>query len=657
MPTLSVIIVNYNVRHFLTNCLDSIQKSRHPDFDLQVIVVDNNSADGSVHVIRQSYPWVTLIENKENLGFAKANNQGFAIAGGQYILSLNPDTILQEDTLALCWQYMEQHPDCGVLGVKMIDGSGNFLPESKRGLPSLWNAFCKFSGLATLFPDKPLFSGYYLGNLDPDATQEVDVLCGAFMFFRAKALMPLNGFDEDYFMYGEDIDLSVRMHGASWKVVYFPQTRIIHFKGESSKKASFNYILHFYQSMSIYVGKHYKGWYGWLMRSFIRFAILFTAIISFVRHNLLDKLRIFADAFLLMAVQTVLKKLWAIYYFNNPDYYSNFPSVIHTIGTSATWVFFLWFFGHYDKHWKPGRQWTGIVFATLAILIIYSLLPSDWRSSRFLILAGAVFALITTAFTRFLLISATRFFSGKNNRHSYIIIADFESAERIADAISVNEPNATIAGYLYPSPSTDYDAGKFIGDVAQIREIVALYHADNIVFSSDEMTMQHILDMMVHPDKEVRYLIAGSEASSVVGSESSSRQGLFFHAETSYRLSQGLYLRLKRGFDVSIAIIILIIIPFWLKRFQSNKKTYLNMAWEVLKGKLSWFTYMEEPTASEVAPLLPLIRPGVFAVSGLLMHPRIYPVLSDSHMVNQYYARNYSPFIDFHLLYEEIFLK
>lgn len=155
-------------------------------FQVETIVVDNASIDGSITAIRSSFPEVKLIENKTNVGFGKANNQGFDTASGQYILALNPDTILQEDTLNRCWQFMESNRDCGVLGVKMVDGSGTYLPESKRGRPSLWNAFCKFSGLTSLFPKSKWTSGYYLGHLDEDQIQEVEVLCGAFMFLDQK---------------------------------------------------------------------------------------------------------------------------------------------------------------------------------------------------------------------------------------------------------------------------------------------------------------------------------------------------------------------------------------------------------------------------------------------------------------------------------------
>ncbi len=654
MPSVSIVIVNYNVRHFLSNCLDSIEKSITTGLQIETIVVDNHSIDGSVQAIKQKYPWVTLIENKENLGFGKANNQGFAIARGQYILALNPDTILQEDTLQQCFLFMENHADCGVLGVKMIDGSGTYLPESKRGTPGLWNAFCKFSGLSALFPNSRIWAGYYMGHLSADDIQEVDVLCGAFMFFKAEALSATKGFDEDFFMYGEDIDLSIRIKNAGWKVMYFPNTRIIHFKGESSKKASFNYILHFYQSMSIFVGKHYKGWRSAAFKLFIRVAILVTALVSYLKHNVADHFRKIVDLFLLIGVQSGLKQVWAVYYFNNPDYYSNLASIVHTVGTSLLWVFFMWFFGHYDHHWKPRRQWAGILLGTAVILMVYSMLPSDWRSSRFLILAGAVFALILTRLSQNLAGKFNRLLTGKSNRQHYLIVARHAVATDIAAAIKSREPEAKVEGFLYPSSDVQYDSSLYLGSLQNLREIVDLYKTDNIVFSADDIPMQRILDLMIHPDKEVRYLITGGTSAAVVGSDTSSGQGKFYHAESSFRLSQGLYIRLKRGLDLGIAILILVLFPFTWLFFGGS---LLLTAWQVFVGKLTWIGYSSQSEADDQDPFLPAIKQGRFTTRHLILNTHFFPVISTIQEANIFYAKNYSPMMDLHLLYKEIFSK
>jgi GT2 family glycosyltransferase len=245
---LSVIIVNYNVIHFLEQCLLSVQKAIS-GLEVEVFVVDNNSVDGSVSMVREKFPWVNLIANNDNPGFSKANNQAIKVSKGEYVLLLNPDTVVEEDTFSKCIAFMDQHPDAGGLGVKMVDGKGEFLPESKRGLPTPEVAFYKLSGLSRLFPKSKRFGQYHLTYLSREETHKIDVLSGAFMMMRRETLEKSGLLDETFFMYGEDIDLSYRIKLAGYNNYYFPETRIIHYKGESTKKSSVNYVYTFYNAM------------------------------------------------------------------------------------------------------------------------------------------------------------------------------------------------------------------------------------------------------------------------------------------------------------------------------------------------------------------------------------------------------------------------
>jgi len=232
---ISVIIVNYNVKYFLEHCLHSVCKSLE-GIEGEIIVIDNNSVDGSCQMIKEKFPQIHLIENKENVGFSKANNQGILISSGKYVLILNPDTVVQENTFHKCLSFMELHPKAGSLGVKMIDGTGNFLPESKRSLPTPFVSFCKIFGLSALLPKSRIFGRYHLGYLDNDKINKIEILSGAFMFIRKSVLDQVGMFDEAFFMYGEDIDLSYRILLAGYENYYFPDTTIIHYKGESKKR-------------------------------------------------------------------------------------------------------------------------------------------------------------------------------------------------------------------------------------------------------------------------------------------------------------------------------------------------------------------------------------------------------------------------------------
>jgi N-acetylglucosaminyl-diphospho-decaprenol L-rhamnosyltransferase len=276
--TLSIIIVNYNVKFFLEQCLCSVKKAV-ADIDAEIFVVDNNSVDASVEYLKPEFSFVKFISNKNNPGFGKANNQALAEAKGKYILFLNPDTIIGEDTFHTCIQFFEKNPSAGAVGVYMIDGSGAYLKESKRGFTSPWVSFCKLTGLTAFFPHSKLFAGYYLGHQDETKNNEVDILSGAFMMARKEVLDTTGGFDEQFFMYGEDIDLSYRIQKAGYKNYSVADTKIIHFKGESTVK-DIRYTKLFYKAMSQFSRKHFAGGFSAVFRALMNIAIWFRGIIS-----------------------------------------------------------------------------------------------------------------------------------------------------------------------------------------------------------------------------------------------------------------------------------------------------------------------------------------------------------------------------------------
>ena len=254
---LSIVVVNYNVKYFLENCLISLEKAC-ASLETEIIVFDNNSADGSREYLEARFSNVRFIWNDENVGFATANNMALQVCTGRYILFLNPDTIIAEDTLVLCLRYIHENTFCGALGIKLIDGSGRYLKESKRALPSPWNAFWRLTGIDSLFPGNRFLSGYYDSTVKHNKTAAVDVLPVAFIMMKKEVVEELKGFDESYFMYGEDIDLCYRLKKAGYYNFYFPQTTLIHFKGESTQKRAPSYGKYFYGAMHLFVNKHYS---------------------------------------------------------------------------------------------------------------------------------------------------------------------------------------------------------------------------------------------------------------------------------------------------------------------------------------------------------------------------------------------------------------
>jgi N-acetylglucosaminyl-diphospho-decaprenol L-rhamnosyltransferase len=259
---LSVVIVSYNVKFFLEQCLSSLKKAIDGSSILshhaEVFIVDNASADGSLDFLVTLYPEFRFIENDRNIGFAKANNKALSQCSGEFILFLNPDTILAEDSLDTCLSFLRSTPDTGAVGLRMIDGTGRYLRESKRGFPDPMASFFKMTGFARLFPRSKFFSAYYMGHLDERRSHAVDVLSGAFMMTKKTILDTIGGFDEQFFMYAEDIDLSYRIQQTGHQNYYLSQSTIIHFKGESTRK-DFRYVKMFYTAMELFMKKHFKN--------------------------------------------------------------------------------------------------------------------------------------------------------------------------------------------------------------------------------------------------------------------------------------------------------------------------------------------------------------------------------------------------------------
>lgn len=273
---LSVIILNYNVRYFLEQCVLSVQ-SAISTLDAEIIVVDNNSSDESCLMMKTKFPEVKLIQNRANFGFPKGNNIGVEQASGKYICILNPDTVVAENTFVKILAFAERQINPGIIGCQLIDGTGEFLPESKRGIPTPWVAFTKISGLYKVFPKWKIFNQYNAQHLDKDQTGKVDILVGAFMFLERELYKELEGFDEKCFMYADDIDLSYRALQKQKSNFYFHETTVLHYKGESTVKDE-KYMKHFQEAMNFFYQKHFKK--SWFFEFFIQIGIWFFSFIK-----------------------------------------------------------------------------------------------------------------------------------------------------------------------------------------------------------------------------------------------------------------------------------------------------------------------------------------------------------------------------------------
>jgi len=641
---LSIIIVNYNVRYFLEQCLHSVQqaigKLAAEGYEAEVFMVDNNSVDGSVAEVRQKFPDVKLIENKENLGFARANNQATAQASGRYILLLNPDTVVEEDTFLLCIDFMDSHPDAGALGVKMIDGKGAYLPESKRALPTPEVSFYKMFGLTSLFPRSRRFGKYYLGHLDKDLTHPVDVLAGAFMFLRKETLEKTGYLDETFFMYGEDIDLSYRITKAGYRNYYFPHSTIIHYKGESTRKGSLNYVKIFYQAMIIFAGKHFSSRKARAFSILINMAIYLRAILSLAKRFTGRIYRPLLDAFIIYLGYLFVLPFWEQVRFNTVDYYPLLFLRVVVPAYILIWLCSLYYSGVYDKPMRMYSFLKGHLLGSVIILVIYALLPLEWRFSRALIFLGSLWALLGTLSIRLVLHLAgvADFQIDLNKQKRMVIVGLEEEALRVSHLLKETQARPEIIGFVTPSP--DVPLGEvnpyFIGNIDQIDEIAAIHNLDEIVFCSKDLSSTRIIRIMTRLiGSSVDFKIAPPESLSVIGSNSINTSGDLYtiHFNSIGKESNR---RNKRLFDVLSSLLLLITFPLWFLLVKGHFNSVGNTLW-VLLGFRTWVGYLSAEHREQ--PELPRLKKGILNPGSHLAQETLSP--DRINEINVVYSKDY----------------
>jgi len=643
---LSIIIVNYNVKYFLEQCLHSVYKAIH-NVDSEVFVVDNNSVDGSCAMVLQKFPQVTLIENKVNLGFSKANNQAIRISKGEYVLLLNPDTVVEEDTFEKVVSFMDAHADAGGLGVKMIDGKGIFLPESKRGLPTPMVAFYKIFGLSSLFPRSKTFSKYHLGYLDNNETHEIEILAGAFMLMRKKTLDKVGLLDEDYFMYGEDIDLSYRILKGGYKNYYFPETTIIHYKGESTKKGSINYVKVFYNAMIIFARKHFTTGNANLFTIFINLAIYFRALLAIGNRFVKQSAVPFFDATIIYSGFRILAPQWQTYKFNTlehfpPEYY-NFavPTYI------SIWLLSIFFSGGYEKPIKLIKIIRGLLVGTAIILIIYALLPENFRFSRAMLLLGTLWGIVGLTLFRLVLhlmgFKAYKFNLGKKNRMA--LVGEITEAERVLNILKQSVPNFEYVGLIHAVKTDKYN--EYLGSLDQLKEIVEINKVDELVFCSADIPAQRIIREMLRLEGSgVAYKIAPPESLSIIGSNSIDTAGDLYTIDFN-NITKQHNLRKKRLFDIGTSIVMISLLPILVFALPKGLGVVKNVL-AVLFGIKTWVGFHFRDDVNTLN--LPRIKKGV--LSWALINSSKNDSVETIEKLNLIYAKDYQLWNDVVVLYK-----
>jgi len=537
---LSVIIVNYNVKFFLEQCLFSVLKSLQ-NINGEIIVVDNCSVDGSEVMIRNKFPQVKLIVNHQNVGFAKANNQAMKMALGEYVLLLNPDTVVEESTFARCIEFMDRHQDAGALGPKMIDGKGNFLPESKRGLPTPNVAFYKIFGLTKLFPHSATFARYYLGNTSINETQEVEILTGAFLLLRRSILENVGYLDESFFMFGEDIDFSHRIVLAGFKNYYFPEVSIIHYKGESTKKGSLNYIMIFYKAMHIFVNKYFTGGQAYFFSLLIYLAIYFRAALSLLKRSFSRIITALLDGILMFGMFYLVSIGWERFYFQNPNYYPEVFKLIVIPVYVTVLIVSSWIAGGYRVPFNLGKIIKGLLAGTVIILVVYALLPHQYRFSRAVILFGVFFSATVSILSKLALsLTGVKKFSLDAEPKKHVaIVGSIDECARVQNILLLSGIEISNLVNVYYGEETPSDF--YIGSLPQLNEIISVHKIDEIIFcAKDVSSYQIIKNMKEHSQTKVDFKIASPDSESVIGSNSSNTSGDLYVIKVDHKTGKKL---------------------------------------------------------------------------------------------------------------------
>ncbi|MCB0481417.1 MAG: glycosyltransferase [Flavobacteriales bacterium] len=641
---LSVIIVNYNVKHFLEQCLISALKASKT-LSCEIIVVDNHSLDGSVEMVKQRFSQVQLIESKVNLGFSKGNNLGISKAKGEFILLLNPDTLVEEDTFEKVVEFMRNHEDAGGLGVKMIDGRGQFLPESKRGLPTPMVAFYKMFGLARLFPKSTVFGQYHLTYLSANRIHKVDILSGAFMLLRKSVIDQIGMLDETFFMYGEDIDLSYRIKLAGYENYYFPETQIIHYKGESTKKSSVNYVFVFYRAMVIFANKHFSKNHAMAFGFLINLAIYFRASITLVGNLFKQGYLALMDAFITLVGLFIVLQLYQGY--SEVLIPTELSQVFFPLFT-LIWLLSIWLNGGYDKPVLIKNFVSGTFIGLVLILLLYAVLPETMRFSRAVVLMSGLSTLVLGIGLRYALHWArfAGFVLGSSTNKRLAIVGSETEIRRVENLLAQTRIQSQFVAHVsveVNQPVSDF----FIGHMNQLREICEIFRIDEVIFCADNISSASIINQMGELDNHrLDFKIAPPDSLFVIGSNSINTSGELYSVLNINSIKKAKNQRMKRVFDVLAALLIILLFPLVLL-FHKNGIRAISNSFSVLIGAKSWIGYTSK---GKNLYDLPAIKKGVLELDA--GHAQLNE--SELARLNIMYAKDYQVWNDVQLFWRNL---
>lgn len=676
---LSVIIVNYNVREFLEQTLRSVQRASS-GLRTEVFVVDNDSVDGSVEMVRNEFPDVYLIANSINVGFGRANNQAIRKARGQYLLILNPDTLLEEDTLRTLVSFMDNHPEAGAAGCTILNPDGSFAPESRRAFPTPAVAFYRVAGLSRLFPRSTRFGRYNLSFLPPHAEAEVDALSGSCMLVRHAALYharkqdnapPVAGvapdqageaasgdgaglFDEDFFMYGEDLDWCYRIQQAGWKVLYTPETRIIHYKGESTRKSELQYVRHFYGAMRQFSGKHLHDRYSRLFSTLLQIGIVLGGAVHAAYAALR---RLAAPALdLLLTFLVVLAVGWL-----RTEEAGTTLSILFLAGVAPAYalavVSGIAVAHGYRLSTRPIRPVLVGAVAGLITIASLSFFVKDIAFSRAVVLVSCPLIALTLLGIRW------TWAARKRTPRRAVLVGARSEAERLRTMLAQHpSPSFELLGYVDRGSRRRFRTAPdafHIGSLRQLRDVVRIRRVNDVIFATAGLTNQTIFSLIQQLNGlPLQFKMFAEGSRYVIGKASVENLALPALVDVTSRTGAFRSPSARRAFDIAGALVgLMLYFPIMVLAHVRPHSGYRALAQrlaglsDVLLGEQSLvgFHHEELPLFPDESPAL---RPGVFAVSESFACMR--PGHRDVEQMYRFYAANQSASLDIDIIVQSV---
>ncbi|MFO7841079.1 MAG: glycosyltransferase [Fidelibacterota bacterium] len=671
---ISVIIVSYNVKTFLHHCIQSVLNAC-TGIRTEIFVVDNNSIDGTPGMLRREFPEIHLMENRVNLGFGKANNLALKLARGTYVLFLNPDTLIEENTLRILMARMEENEKIGICGPKILNADGSLQPACRRSFPSPAVAFPKLIGLSTLFPKSKLFGKYNLTYRDPDKSYPVDAVSGSFMFCRGDLVRELGGFDEDFFMYGEDLDLCRRVQLSGKQVYYIPETTIIHYKGESSKSAPFDSLLAFYKAMYIFAHKHFSPAYSFVSGLFFRLGIVFHLLFNFlgkafsrIRAPLLDVFLIAASMFTAMFIR----------FAGNAFFHELRHFLPALTGYSLVYILFQALGGSYRrvKHYDFVRAAANLIpgFIVNGFITFFFLRRAQ---SRFVFLVS--FLLIFVLFPLWRIIASRirsrHFRQGAESARGTLVIGSGKEGQRIAATLGLHPE----LGYLFVG-FADKNLGhpKTIGSISDLSQLVQTRGIDNVIFSSDVFSLGEIISMIAElAHFPVSIKIIPEKEQIIFGKTAIESLNDIPVVEMEYTILKPFWRLAKRGVDIlfSAFFLLLFALPAYLSKFFIRSRS-VPFSEDVPRGCIWKRPGGGDPPFYWYPMLFSVLRGNMTFVGDLKNIPpgskRYYkagmtsimrserpalPAPEEHERFIHYYMSNFSFVLDVEIIFKTLFLK